>query len=215
MLHGVGGNRADVVGLGVVYEKAGYAVLTPDIRGHGESGGLVSYGIQDEADVRAWLDWLQRQPRVQRLYGFGVSLGASVMLESLKQEHRFRAVVAESAFVDFPSIANERIARQAPARLQWLARPVVAAGMLWSDLRYGIPLSQASALEGLRKTRTPVLLAHGLQDNLTSPENSRRLAAANPTVATLWLVESGKHANLWATLGVEFESRTLAWFAAH
>jgi dipeptidyl aminopeptidase/acylaminoacyl peptidase len=215
MLHGVGGNRGDVIGLGAVYEHAGYAVLTPDLRGHGKSGGLVTYGIQDEADIKAWVDWLQVQRGIKRLYGFGASLGASVLLESLTHEQRFRAVIAESAFSDFPSIANERIGRVAPYGLGWIAGPFVKSGIFWARLRYGVNLRQSSPLEGVRRTKTPVLIAHGLEDHLTSPRNSRELVAANPAVAVLWLVSGAGHANLWATDRRVFETRTLDWFSRH
>jgi dipeptidyl aminopeptidase/acylaminoacyl peptidase len=215
MLHGVGGNRVDVVGLGSVYEHAGYAVLAPDLRGHGSSGGLVTYGTQDTADVRAWLNWMQAQPGIQRVYGFGGSLGASVLLQSLTQERRFRAVIAESAYSSFSSIANERLGRALPYGLAWTAAPFVESGILWARLRYGVDLRRSSPLEGVRLTKTPLLLAHGLRDNLTSAQNSRVLAAANPAATELWLVPDAGHANLWATDRSTFESRTLAWFSRH
>lgn len=215
MLHGVGDNRVAVVGLGTVYEKAGYSVLVPDLRGHGESGGLISYGIQDEADIRAWATWMRAQPGVGNLYGFGVSLGGSVLLESLRTETRFSAVIAESAYSDFPSIAEARIRRNAPRALKWLTVPLVGSGILWTRLRYGIDLRASSAADGVRRSSTPILLAHGMADDLTSPDNSRVLAAANPALTQLWLVPGAAHVNLWATAKREFEERTLAWLASH
>jgi len=207
VLHGIGASREDVVGLGAVFLKAGYSVLTPDLRGHGESGGLVTYGIQEEPDVRAWVNWVLRQPDITRIYGFGASLGASELLESLNHETRFRAVVAESAFSSFPEIAIERVGRITP-----LASPLVSSGILWARLRYGTNLRDSSALEAIRRSRTPVLLIHGLEDRLTAPENSRRLADANPAITQLWMIPAAGHANAWATAGKEFESRVLAWF---
>jgi pimeloyl-ACP methyl ester carboxylesterase len=176
---------------------------------------MVTYGVQDGQDIRAWADWMQAQPGNQHLYGFGASLGASALLGSLKTERRFRAVIAESAFTDFPAIARERIARNTPAQVRWLTVPFVDSGLLWARLRYGVDMRDSSALAGVRKTKTPLLIAHGLEDDLTSPDNSRALAAANPAVAELWLVPGAGHANLWATVRPEFERRTLAWFAAH
>ncbi len=215
MLHGVGGNRTDVIALGTVYEKVGYAVLTPDLRGHGETSGLVTYGVSDEQDVRAWAQWLLSQPGNERLYGFGVSLGGSVLLQSLKTETRFLAVIAESAYSSFPAIALERTHRSLPAHLKWLNGLFVHSGIRWARLRYGMDLNASSAVESVRRTSTPVLLVHGLEDDLTSPDNSRVLAVANPSVTQLWLVPGAGHANLWATARTEFESRTLNWLSSH
>jgi hypothetical protein len=215
LLHGVGSNRGDVVKLGTVFEKAGYSVLAPDLRGHGESAGFTTYGVGEEQDIHSWADWMLRQPGIERIYGFGVSLGGSVLLEGLNREARFRAVAAESAYSDFPSIAKERIGRALPGGVKWIAPALVDSGLRWARLRYSVDLRRASAVDALRRTRTPVLLIHGLADSRTAPDNSRLLAAANPGVAELWLVPGAQHADVWATIGRPFESRLLAWFAEH
>lgn len=215
LLHGVGGNRGDMVHLGTVFEKAGYAVLAPDLRGHGASGGMTTYGVREEQDVRAWADWMLSRPGVNRIYGFGVSLGGSVLLESLRRESRFRAVVAESAYSDFPAIAQERIGRQLPGGLKWLAYPFVDSALLWGRLRYNEDLRQASAIDAVRRTHVPALLIHGLGDRKTEADNSRLLAAANPSDTELWLVPGAGHANVWESIGKPFEQRVLSWFSSH
>jgi predicted acyl esterase len=55
LLHGIGSNRQDMVALGDFFLKHGYSVLEPDLRGHGESGGLATYGVREEGDITAWL----------------------------------------------------------------------------------------------------------------------------------------------------------------
>jgi uncharacterized protein len=214
VLHGLGGNRQDMVALGYLFLQQGYGVLVPDLRGHGESGGFITYGVLEENDVDAWMDWLANTQHVPRIYGFGVSMGASVLLDSLKHETQFRSVVAESAYSDFPSIAKERIGRRAPAGLRWIASPLVDSGMIWTRWKYGIDLRQASPADGLKATKVPVLLVHGLADERTSPENSRRLGAIDPAVQ-LWLVPDSGHADSWKTAKSEFESRVTAWFRTH
>jgi len=112
LLHGIRASRWDMIDLGRLFENAGYAARIPDLRGHGESGGLVTYGVAESQDIATWTAWMLAQNGVARIYGFGASLGASELLESLSRDHDFRAVVAESAYSDFPSIALERVARQ-------------------------------------------------------------------------------------------------------
>ena len=215
LLHGVGASRADVVSLGYLFLQAGYSVLEPDLRGHGTSGGFTTYGLLEEQDIRQWANWMLAQPGISRIYGFGASLGGSVLLESLNREPRFRGVVAESAYADFPGIATERIRRTLPRGLGWAAYPFVESGLVWVRLRYSVRLADASALNAVRRTHVPVFLIHGLEDHNTAPENSRLIAAANPTVTTLWLVPNGGHANIWKTAGREFETRVLGWLASH
>jgi dipeptidyl aminopeptidase/acylaminoacyl peptidase len=211
LFHGVGSNREDMVALGNLFLKDGYSVLEPDLRGHGESGGIATYGVLEGGDTSAWVDWLAKTGHWSGVYGFGASLGAAVLLESLEHETRFRAVVAESPYFDFRSVADERIARMLPAGTKWVAGPFVESGMIWARLRDGVDLRKASAADGLRVTATPVLLIHGLLDDRTSPDNSRRLAAMHPA-AQLWLVPGSHHADAWAIARADFESRVLAWF---
>ena len=215
LMHGVGDTREGVVSLGSVFLRRGYAVLTPDLRGHGESGGLTTYGVREGQDVHAWADWMLQQPHIARIYGFGASLGGSELLEALDREPRFRAVIAESAYSSFPSIAYERMGRTIPGGWKWLTVPFVDSGMLWARLRYGIDLRQASPVDAVRRTQVPVLLIHGLKDERTAPINSRVLAAANPPATQLWLIPAAGHANAWTTARGEFESRVLAWFGTH
>ena len=219
LLHGIGSSRQDMVALGYLFLRHGYSVLEPDLRGHGESGGLATYGVAEEGDVRAWLDWIERRwidktRRPQKIYGFGASLGAAVLLDSLKHETRFKAVVAESSYYDFPSIARERIARMLPTGVKWVATPFVESGIAWARWHDGIDLRKASAAEGLESSKVPVLLIHGLADTKTSPDNSRRLATSNP-LARLWLVPGSGHADAWKTTPAEFESRVMAWFETY
>ena len=215
VLHGIGASRNDMVHISSMFLKNGYATLIPDNRGHGTSDGLVTYGLREEADVHAWASWLVKQKHVDKLYGFGASLGAAVLLEALNQENRFRAVVAESAYSGFPAIGRERMAREAPDWLKWSAPLVVYSGLLWTRWKYGADLGQASAVDAVRRTHTPILLIHGREDNKTVPENSARLAKANPAMTQLWIVPGSQHADAWTTTGSEFERRVLDFYAAH
>lgn len=168
-------------------------------------------GVLEAEDVHRWSDWLFRFPAVTRLYGISESLGGSVLLQSLDREPRFRAVIAESAYSDFPSVARERVARLLPTGTGWLAGPVVFSGLTWTRLRYGIDLRRASPIDAVRKSHVPILLIHGLADHLTSPENSRRIASANSAVA-LWLVPGAGHTAAWITAPRDFESLVPGWF---
>jgi uncharacterized protein len=101
--------------------RAGYTVLTPDARGHGESGGkIITYGVLEAQDVHLWADWLLAHG-VERLYGLGESMGAAILLESLAREPRFRSVVAECPFATFEEVARYRMAQTSGAP-EWLFR---------------------------------------------------------------------------------------------
>lgn len=219
LLHGITDNREGVAGYGRLFLQHGYAVLLPDARDHGESGGeLATYGIKESDDIHRWVSWLYEHDPPQCVYGFGESYGAALMLESLAVEQRYCAVAVESPFSTAREMSYERIS--GPLHLQpWfgktLGRPVLWSAVLYARLRYGVNLLQPNPLEAVTHSSVPVLLIHGEEDRSISPRHSELIAAAAPDHVQLWLVPHAGHTMAWAAAHQEFEQRLLGWFAAH
>jgi dipeptidyl aminopeptidase/acylaminoacyl peptidase len=214
LLHGVADTRLGVMEHARFLVQSGFTVLTPDVRGHGSSGGtLITYGVREAGDVRAWSDWLFQQPGIERLYGLGESMGASILLESLPVEPRFRAVVAECPFVNFEQIAYDRLSQVSgmPSAAFW---PIVKLGFLYAGLRYGIDLRTASPERAVHDTRTPVLLIHGVLDDNIPIRHSRQLYAVNRNTV-LWEVPGAGHVGSLPAAPAVYIKRVTEWFASH
>lgn len=57
VLHGIADTRRRATGHARYLLAAGYRVLLPDLRAHGESGGdLVTYGLRECDDLKRWAD---------------------------------------------------------------------------------------------------------------------------------------------------------------
>ncbi len=212
VLHGIGDNRQGAAGFAPMFLAAGYSVLLPDSRAHGHSGGdLVTYGLLEKYDGLAWAAWAKAHGCV-KLYGLGESLGAAVLIQTAGLDNEFDAIVAECAYSDLRSIARYRV-HQITHLPDWLGAPLVLeASMLYARLRYGLELATVSPLESIRRTRTPILLIHGLNDTRTPYWHSQALAAADPK-AELWLVPGADDTAAAATAPDEFRKRVLALFA--
>jgi dipeptidyl aminopeptidase/acylaminoacyl peptidase len=219
VLHGISDSRAGVMGLARLFVENHYTVLAPDNRGHGESGGgEVTYGLREADDVHRWVDWLIASQHPRNLYGMGESLGAAVLLEALGGERRFSAVVAECPFADFESVAEDRVAQRirGPQLVRRsLAVPMVWSGFLYARIRYGLDFRAASPETVISRTRTPVLLIHGLADTNIYPAHSEALRARNPQYLELWLVPGAVHTAAYGAAPLEFPERVLGWFADH
>lgn len=60
VLHGIADSRAGSVNFAPMFLTQGYAVLVPDSRAHGESGGnFVTYGLLEKYDVIGWTGWMK------------------------------------------------------------------------------------------------------------------------------------------------------------
>jgi uncharacterized protein len=147
LLHGIADNRLGMLAHASFLLRNGFSVLLPDLRGHGASGGeLITYGIKEADDVRCWADLLLHD-HATRLYGIGQSLGAAILVQSLKTEPRFRAIVADSPFATFEEIAYDRMHQISgiPNPVFW---PLIRLAFTYADLRYGIDLSEERSLAG-------------------------------------------------------------------
>ncbi len=219
LLHGITDNREGVAGYASIFLDRGYAVLLPDARAHGESGGeIATYGLKEADDLHRWVSWLYLHDSPHCVYGFGESYGAALMLQSLAEETRYCAVAVEDAFSTAREMSFERVSGSLYLG-NWfgktLGRPMIAIAQLYAKQRYGIDLLQPSPLKALAHSNVPVLLIHGTEDHNISARHSVILAKAAPSHVQLWLVPHAWHTGAWSVAHEEFESRVLGWFEEH
>jgi uncharacterized protein len=219
LLHGMGDNRAGVAGYAKLFLAHGYAVLLPDSREHGDSGGAIAtYGVLERDDIRRWTEWLKSESGGGCIYGFGESMGAALILQSLAVQAPLCGVVAESSFVNFREIARDRAGSYAGFG-PWFGRTIgwlpIEFSLQYTRLRYGVDLTQADPQKALRQSQVPVLLVHGARDTNISPRHSRELYQTATSHARLWIVPGAEHTGAWATMPTEFESEVLGWFSSH
>src|SRR5215467_11897870 len=154
LTHGITDNREGVGGYGELFLKHGYAVLLPDARAHGESGGeFATYGLKEADDLHRWVSWLYAKDSPQCVYGFGESYGAALILQSLATAPGYCAVVVEDAFSTAREMSYERVSgplHVGPWFGRTLGRPMIAVAGFYSQLRYGINLLQPSPLEAIK-----------------------------------------------------------------
>jgi dipeptidyl aminopeptidase/acylaminoacyl peptidase len=219
LLHGITDNREGVAGYAPIFLDRGYAVLLPDARAHGESGGeIATYGVKESDDLHRWISWLYLHDTPQCVYGFGESYGAALMLQSLADETRYCAVAVEDSFSTAREMSFERVS--GPLHLgNWfgktLGRPMIAIAEFYARERYGIDLLAPSPLKAVTHSKVPILLIHGTEDHTISPNHSIILAQASPEHTRLWLVPGAWHTGAWSVAREEFESRVLGWFGSH
>lgn len=217
VLHGIADSRLGSVGFAPMFLAAGYSVLLPDSRAHGRSGGrFVTYGLLEKRDVLEWARWMRGEGCAET-YGLGESLGASILIQASAIEPAFRAVVAECPFADLKAAGESRLQKMLPLPV-WLAEPlarvIVASGMIYARLYYKLDFEEVSPTAAMARTKTPILLIHGIEDSRTPCWHSQRLAQANSR-AVLWLVPHADHTSASSTDPAGFRSRVLAWFAQH
>jgi dipeptidyl aminopeptidase/acylaminoacyl peptidase len=219
LFHGVGDNREGMMGFAELFLSDGFVVLVPDSRAQGESGGdFPTYGLKENDDVHRWFDWLVMRQHPNCVFGMGESMGAAILLQSVEEERRFCAVVAESSFASFRQIAFVRVGQFFHTG-RWLGRivlrPALEAAFLYGRLTRGINLADASPERSVVASRVPILLIHGLADANIPHQQSEEIRAHNPAEIVLWEVPNAGHCGAVSAAPKEFDTRVLGWFSSH
>jgi len=219
LLHGHGDNRQGMTGYAELFLSRGFSVLLPDSRAHGESGGrFPTFGINESEDVHRWFDWLTKQDHPKCIFGMGESMGAAILLQAIRKESRFCAVIAESPFASFREVGYLRVGQFVHAG-PWLGevplRPAVELAFLYGRVTRHVDLTKASPEFAVAESRVPVLLIHGLADTNIPVQESETIHAANSAYTTLWEIPGAGHCGGISTVPKEFTARVVGWFESH
>ncbi len=218
VLHGVTGSRVGSAGFAEMFLAHGYAVLLPDSREHGESGGeIATYGVLERDDVRRWAAWVRgREPGCT--YLLGESMGAAIGLQAAQVTPQLCAVAVESPYSTFWQIGFERMGRGTGIGTKFwrtAGLPVMGFAIVYARLRYGIWMPKASSLEAVKHSRVPALLIAGTADRNIPMHHAQELELACGARCTLWIVPGADHGGASAVQHAEFERRVLGWFGSH
>lgn len=216
LLHGLSDNRLGMLGYAEFFLNHNYTVLMPDSRAHGQSGGAIAtYGLLERNDISEWANWIQRSLHPKCIFGFGESMGAAQLLQSLQSTTLFCAVAAESSFSNLREIGYDRVGQffhTGPWLGRTLLRPVIETAFFYSRWKYGLDLRLVSPETAVMNTRVPVLLIHGQIDSNIPIRHSRKIKSIASNIV-LWEVPNADHCGAISVAPRELFSRLTAWFS--
>jgi fermentation-respiration switch protein FrsA (DUF1100 family) len=218
LLHGIAGNRIDPSGYGDIFLQQGYAVLLPDSRGHGLSGGrIATYGILERDDVRRWVSWVrQRDPGCT--YLLGESMGAAIGLQATEVTPQLCAVAVESPYANFREITYERLGQATGTGSRFwrtLGRPAIEVAIAYTHARYGIYLPDAAPQNAVEHSTVPTLLIAGTKDQQIPMHHSEELQRSCESHCALWIVPGADHGGASSVEPTVFRANVMGWFRQH
>ncbi len=198
LLHGYTGWKEAMYPYTYFYSSRGYHAVVPDLRAQGESeGDYIGMGWTDHFDCRLWIRYILEEDPKADIIIHGQSMGAStalMMSQDRGQMEHVRFIVSDSAYTDAYSMFGQK------AR-EWFHLPpfpVVDSACLMLRLRGGYDLKKASALEAVKKSKTPTLFIHGDQDAMIDADMSRQLYRAAACEKRLLIIKGAGHAQAQA-----------------
>lgn len=211
--HGIGGGADSYLSEAVYFAKKGYRVLSFSNTGCHESEGQGTTGLsQSVIDLDAALDYVEAQEEFEEMpvFLYGHSWGGYAVTAILNYDHKVDGVVSVAGYNTPMEMIMEWCKPQMGGIVSYAEYPFI---WIYQKLLFG-GASNLSAVEGISSVDTPVLIIHGMNDEVIPYDSkasilSHRDEITNPNVTYLSIEAPDKshHSNLWI-------SRDAAMYAA-
>jgi pimeloyl-ACP methyl ester carboxylesterase len=187
VLHGWGGNSADMLPIGPGLVASGFHVLFLDARKHGLSDDEDFMSMPRFAeDLTTAIEMVSGRDDVTGIAVIGHSVGAAASLYAASTERRVDAVVAVASFAHPAEMMRENF--PFPSPVTWALLEVVER-MIGHDYDDIAPINRIAAVT------VPVMLMHGDADAVIPMRDSIDLHERLPG-SELVVVPGGTHADL-------------------
>ena len=175
--HGYTSIHEDIQPIALNFYNKGYNVLTPDMRAHGNSEGkYIGMGWLDRKDMLLWIDYVLALDSNSQIVLYGESMGgATVMMTSGEDlPSNVKAIIEDCGYTS----VQEMFEAQLYERFGLPPFPILNAAEVVTSIRAKYNFEEASALEQVKKSKTPMLFTHGGNDNYVPTEMVYRLYEA-------------------------------------
>jgi len=215
LCHGLGTNRADLLGIAAGLVHGGLNVFAFDFRGHGESQGRsTSFGWLEQRDLEGALAFLGSQADVpDRPYGvFGISMGGAAAIMVAAKDERLAAVAVDSPYSDLEQSLGHHL-----TLMYRLPRvPFLLCVKTAYRFRFGAwpaQMSPQKAIEGI--SPRPVLVIYGDQDIRMPLADGQALFEAAGHPKELWIIPSTEHLGGFRSNPKAYLRKLLTFFRAN
>lgn len=172
----------------------GYNVLVPDLRSHGTSeGNYIGMGWDDRLDIIDWINYIVKNNPKSEIALHGTSMGSAtvLMVSGEKLPSNVKAMVADCGYT---SVYDE-FSYQLKQLFNLPAFPIMNFSDVVTHIRAGYCLNDASAINQVKKSTTPILYIHGDKDGFVPYYMMDELYNATNSEKEKLTIEGGEHAN--------------------
>ena len=209
-IHGYSGQGKDMTYYAQEFYNRGYNVLVVDLRGHGQSeGDYIGMGWHDRLDIIDWANFLITKNSDCKIILHGVSMGgATVMMATGENLPNNVKVAIEDC--GYTSIWDE-FEEQLKQLYNLPTFPVLNAASTICKIKAGYKIEEGSAIEQVKKSKTPTLFIHGELDSFVPFEMLDKVYEAANCKKEKLVIEGAAHAES-STINPELYWKTIDRF---
>ena len=215
LVHGWGDNKSGLLKYAAPLREQ-FNVVAFDLRNGGRSGlKETTFGLDEQQDLRAILDWLTSVKHPAHIAVMGNSMGGGTALIEGSNDQRVKAVILDSTHARMSELLNRRMDVDEglpPVPTTW-------AVMTSMRIRYGIDLDRADPVNYIAALGSrPLLIIHGTADRNDVPAQSADVNAARARASgvsvQVEMCQDGSHGKLVETCPADWARWTTEFIAA-
>ncbi|MEG0857892.1 MAG: alpha/beta hydrolase [Terrisporobacter sp.] len=194
VVHGYTSDGETVSAKAKYFYEMGYNVLAPDLRAHGKSeGDYIGMGYDDRVDIINWINKITESNPKSEIVLHGTSMGSAtvLMVSGEKLPSNVKAIVADCGY----SSVWDQFTYQLKDLFNLSSFPVMDISNMVTMVRAGYSLKQATPLNAVEKSETPILYIHGDKDAFVPYYMMDELYDATNSDKEKLTVKGAEHAN--------------------
>jgi uncharacterized protein len=173
LVHGFSANKSDILPYGEGLHETFNLVAFDQRNGGRSTGTQTTYGVLEQNDLRAIIDWVEQQKDPTWIGVLGNSMGAGTAITEARTDARIKALALDSM--------HARLSYQFEQRLKHAGHPPYPgtwAIFIGARIRTGQDLGAADPTDALADIGDrPLLITHGRLDDEDLPERTEELVA--------------------------------------
>ena len=213
-VHGLDGTRSGDLELVRDLLEEGFAALTFDLRGHGESDkAQMGAGLYEQDDVLGAVDFLlsERGAVPGKIFLHGFSYGAAIVLLTGVQEPAVAGVYADSAFAAMADVLVKEVSDRTPIP-RWGAQ-MLKPGIAWAARWFkGIELAAVRPEAAVPRYAYAIGLTHCRDDERISIDHLWRLRDAASVGPQLTVYTGCGHTEAYEDYPAQYVAEVVSYF---
>ena len=207
LVHGHGGSRNEGLRFATSLHNTGFNLLALSLRRNANE--YASMGYHEVKDVKAAVDFLLKEKKLESVGVFGFSMGAATSILAMEADTRIKAGLFSSGYASALDITSEAAKRDFGIPYY----PLIPIVLRVINLRGNMKLETVRPIEKIGNiSPRPISIFHCDKDHYVDSNHAARLFAEAREPKEKWIPNCDKHEFIWNTHREEAEKRSVDFF---